>query len=217
MKNTIKTLLIILSILSADVTLAAKDNTLLHAEILTNIIDPPNTAALNIVVNTLSSLKELKKQKQATSENIKTLIKIKLLPNIAADVSTRLALKKHWDDLNDKQKYLFSKYITQSLIKDYAGILGSYEQLDSVNISVHPKVKRKDNKAIVKLFISLDDKSNPFELTLKMTRSDRWRVYDILFSGVSLVKSYQTQFNSHIKRKGLDNLIKEITKKLSKD
>lgn len=217
MKNTIKTLFIILSILSISATLVAKDNPSSHSKMLTNIIDPPNTAALNIMVNALSSLKELRKQEQATAENIKALIKIKLLPNIAIDVSTHLVLKKHWNNLNNKQKHLFQEYISESLIKDYAGILGAYEQLDDINISVHPKVKRKDNKAIVKLLVSLNDKQNPFEITLKMVRSDRWRVYDILFSGVSLIKNYQAQFNSRIRRKGLDNLIKEITKKLSKN
>jgi hypothetical protein len=74
-----------------------------------DIIDPPNTAALNIMVNALSSLKELRKQNEATNENIKTLIKIKLLPNIAMDVSTELALKKHWHKLNIKTKTNLSK------------------------------------------------------------------------------------------------------------
>lgn len=215
-KNTIKTLLIILSILSANITLALENNTSPHSKILLNIIDPPNTAALNVMINALSSLKELKKQKQATTENIRALIKIKLLPSVAINISTRLALKKHWDNLNNKQKYLFQEYISQSLIRDYAGALGVYEQLDSVSISVDPKVKRKDNKAIVKLLVSLHRDQKPFELTLKMIRLNQWQVYDILFSGVSFIKNYQAQFNSHIRRKGLNNLIQEITNKLAK-
>jgi phospholipid transport system substrate-binding protein len=182
---------------------------------LTDIIDPPNTAALNIITSALSSLKEIRKQGQSTPENIKKLIEIKLLPNIATSVSTRLTLKKYWDELNNEQKNLFKKYITQSLIKDYAGALGAYNQLNSISISVDPEVKRRDNKAIVKLFISLDDDSKPFKLTLKMVRLDHWRVYDVLFSGVSMIKNYQEQFNSHIRRKGIDSLIEKITKKLS--
>lgn len=216
-KNTVKSLLIILSILSANVTLAVKDDISLHTDMLHNIIDPPNTAALNIMAGILSSLKELKKQNQATPENIKALINIKLLPNIAMDVVMHLALKNHWDELNYKQKQLFQYYITHSLIKDYEGVLGTYEKLNSVNISVNPKVRRKDNKAIVKLSIAFDSTQNPFNVTLKMVRSDRWRVYDMLFSGVSLIKNYQAQFNSHIKRKGIDSLVKKIRRKLAKN
>jgi len=179
-----------------------------------DIVDPPNTAALNIMVSALSSLKELRKAEKATPENIKSLIKIKLMPSIAMDISTELALKKHWHKLSNQQKNLFQQYITQSLLKDYAGILGSYEKLDSVNIAVDPKVKRKNNKAIVKLIITLNDDPKPIKISLKMIRSNQWRVYDVIFSGVSLVKNYAAQFNSHIKRKGLDSLVAKIVKKL---
>jgi phospholipid transport system substrate-binding protein len=99
-------------------------------------------------------------------------------------------------------------------MKDYAGILGSYKKLDSVSISVDPKVKRKDNKAIVKLIITLNNDPKPIKITLKMIRSSQWRVYDVIFSGVSLVKNYAAQFNSHIKRKGIDSLVAKIVKKL---
>jgi phospholipid transport system substrate-binding protein len=74
--------------------------------------------------------------------------------------------------------------------------------------------KTPNNKAIVKLLIAFNDTQTPFKITLKMIHSDRWRVYDLVFSGVSLIKNYRAQFNSHIKRKGLDSLIKKINNKL---
>ena len=185
-------------------------------ESVANIIDPPNTAALNIMVNALSSLKELRKSGKDTPDNIKALINIKLMPNIAMDVSTELSLKKHWHKLSDKQKHLFQQYITHSLMKDYAGILGSYKKLDSVSISVDPNIKRKNNKAIVKLIIVINNDPKPVNVTLKMIRSNQWRVYDVIFSGVSMVKNYAAQFNSHIKRKGIDSLVTKIEKKLKK-
>jgi len=185
-------------------------------ESVANIIDPPNTAALNIMVNALSSLKELRKSGKGTPDNIKALINIKLMPHIAMDVSTELSLKKHWHKLNNKQKHLFQQYITHSLMKDYAGILGSYKELDSVSITVDPNIKRKKNKAIVKLIIVVNDDPKPVKVALKMIRSNQWRVYDVIFSGVSMVKNYAAQFNSHIKRKGIDSLVIKIEKKLKK-
>jgi len=47
-----------------------------------------------------------------------------------------------------------------------------------------------------------------------MIRENKWRIYDVVFSGVSLIKNYRAQFNSHIKRKGLDSLIAKVIKKL---
>jgi len=214
----IKALLIILSILHTNTVLAMVNHTgvVTQSQEVADIIDPPNSAALNIMVSALSSLKELKKQNKATKENVEALIRIKLVPNIAMGVSTKIALNKHWDGLNVQQKKFFQRYITESLIQDYVGILSSYEKLDSIQISVDPKVKRKDNKAIVKLNISINEDEKPFKVSLKMIRLNAWHVYDIVFSGVSIVKNYQAQFNSYIKRKGVDALIKRSEKKLDK-
>ena len=178
------------------------------------IIDPPGAAALNIIVNNLSSLKALRKRNKASIENVEHLIKVKLLPNIATNIATELTLKKHWLKLSDQQKSIFKAYIVQSLIRDYAGILGAYDQLDSINISVDPKIRRKDDKAIVKLIIHLGDNPKPINVTLKMIRSNQWRAYDLVFSGVSLMKNYRAQFNSHIRRKGIDSLVSKISKKI---
>ena len=207
----IKTLLIIGSILSMNMALAT--NNVLPID----NSNSPSAVALSIFENTLSSIKNLRKQQQATPENIKVLIKEKLLPNIAIKVSTQLTLKKHWHNLNIQQQQIFQDYIVKSLIKDYAGVLGSYDKFDSVKISADPNVKRKDDKAIVKLFISLNNDPKPTSISIKMIYSQQWRVYDVVFSGVSLIKTYGAQFDSHIKRKGIDSLTEKLTKKLAKD
>ena len=220
----IKSLLIILSILHMSTALAvnkapntskAPDTANINKSVV-DIIDPPNSAALNIMVDALSSLKELKKQNKATPENIEALIRIKLLPNIAIGVSTKITLSKHWNNLNIGQKEFFQYYIAESLIQDYVGILSSYDKLNTVKIAVDPKVKRKDNKAIVKLIININDDPKPIMVSLKMIRLNSWYIYDLVFSGVSIVKNYSAQFNSHIKRKGVESLIKKSEKKLKK-
>jgi len=200
--------------LAADVTPSTPNPAKIINSPVAEIIDPPGAAALNIIVNNLSSLKALRKQNKASIENVEHLIKVKLLPNIATNIATELTLKKHWLKLSDQQKLIFKAYIVQSLIKDYAGILGSYEKLESVKITVDPKIKRKGNKAIVKLVINLGDNPKPIHVTLKMIRSNQWRAYDLVFSGVSLMKNYRAQFNSHIRRKGIDSLVSKISKKI---
>lgn len=215
MKNTLKTLFVIFSILTASAILAVDRNVASPSKAVTNISNPPNIIAFNIIENALLALKKLRKQNKVTPKSIETLIKTVLLPHIEINMAVYLTLKKHWSLLSKQQKKAFQQYITQSLINDYAGILITYKQLDDIKISINPKVRRKDNKAIVKLLIAFNDTQTPFKITLKMIHSDRWRVYDLVFSGVSLIKNYRAQFNSHIKRKGLDSLIKKINNKLN--
>lgn len=182
------------------------------------ISDQPDTAALDIMQNALSSLQQLKQQKQANFANVEQLIKEKLLPNIAANVAAELSLKTHWSKLTEPQKTLFQRYIINSLIDDYGRILTVYDSdLDGINIKILSGLKRKNNKAIVKLNIRLSKGSKGYNISLKMIKTPSWKIYDVVFSGVSLIKNYQAQFDSHIKRKGLDSLIKKLTKKLKKD
>jgi len=200
--------------LAASSTTPTPNSTKILNDSMAEVIDPPGASALNIIVSNLSSLKELRKKNMASVENIEHLIKVKLLPNIAVAISTELALKKHWHKLNLQQKLIFQTYIVQSLIKDYAGMLGAYDELDSINISVDPKIRRKDNKAIVKLIIHFSNNPKPINVSLKMIRSSQWRAYDLVFSGVSLIKNYRAQFDSHIRRKGIDSLVNKISKKI---
>ena len=213
----IKTALIILSILQMNFAFAQEEDPKIPIEKqeVIDILDPPGTAALNIMLSALSSFKELKKSEQASMENTTSLVKIKVLPYIAMETSTQIALEDHWNKLNAQQKQLFVNYIEHSLIKDYVGMLYSYKDIDYVEIALQQNVLRKDNRALVNLEIKANAESKPSVITLKMIRDGRWRIYDVVFSGVSVVKNYNAQFNSHIKRKGLDSLIQKTIEKLN--
>ena len=213
----IKTALIILSILQMNFAFAQEEapKIPIDKQEVIDILDPPGTAALNIMLSALSSFKELKKSEQASMENTTSLVKIKVLPYIAMETSTQIALEDHWNKLNAQQKQLFVNYIEHSLIKDYVGMLYSYKDIDYVEIALQQNVLRKDNRALVNLEIKANAESKPLVITLKMIRDGRWRIYDVVFSGVSVVKNYNAQFNSHIKRKGLDSLIQKTIEKLN--
>lgn len=218
----IKALLIILAILHINLAFAqtnpqeTQSLTPIPKKEILEILDPPGTAALNIMLGALSSFKALKKSEQDSLENTKSLVRMKILPFIDLKTSTKITLKDHWNKLDLLQKQLFIDYISHSLIKDYVGMLHSYEKLDLVEISLHKKIKRRDNKAIVRLEVKPNADAKPVLITLKMIRDKRWKIYDVVFSGVSVIKNYRAQFNSHIKRKGLESLIKKTIKKLNK-
>ena len=215
MSRFLFTLIYLFLLLSSSLSyaLAGNDNQPKN-ENISDIIDPPGSAALNILISSLSSLKELKKQNKGSIENIETLIRLKLLPSLDIAYSTQRALDNYYDDLTDSEKQLFETYIIESLIKDYVGILGAYQDLDSINISVGKNILRKDNRANVPLIISFSDSSQPVEVALSMVKTNSWKIYDVTYSGVSLIKNYQAQFGSMIKRKGKDFLIGIITKKV---
>jgi phospholipid transport system substrate-binding protein len=164
-------------------------------------VDRPDSAVLGIIANLLKLLKENKIDE----------LKKEALNNIDNNHIAKLVLKSHWQKLTDEQRMFFQNYLTRSILDDYARFLKYNPGLDDINFTTDPNIRRKDNKAIVRLLINIKDKPS-IPVDLKMIYVKKWRLYDVVFSGISLVKSYRDQFNSQIKRKGIQSLIDKISK-----
>jgi phospholipid transport system substrate-binding protein len=52
----------------------------------------------------------------------------------------------------------------------------------------------------------------PVNYRLKLNDA-KWRVFDIIIDGVSLLKNYRSDFRDHIERDGIDSLISELKAK----
>ncbi len=173
-------------------------------------------AAVHIMTDALLALKESKAQGKSSVEDVELLIVERLLPNLDMTESTKQVLKTHWNELKPQQQLILKSYLAVSLVDNYSAILAAYDDLDGIKITANPKVKRKDNKAIVKLNIYINGDQKPVVVSLKMMLSNDWHIYDVVFSGVSLVKNYQASFSSQIKRKGIEGLMAKASKKLRK-
>ena len=215
MSRFLFTLIYLFLLLSSSLSYAVEGNdNQPKNENISDIIDPPGSAALNILISSLSSLKELKKQNKGSIENIETLIRLKLLPNLDVSYSTQKALGDHYDGLTNSEKQLFETYIVESLINDYVEVLGASKDLESIKFSIGENILRKENRASVPLIITLSDKNQPINVSINLIKTNSWKIYDINFQGVSLIKNYQAQFSSLINRKGKEFLIDIITKKV---
>ena len=121
---------------------------------------------------------------------------------------------KYWEELTDSEKKLVETYIIESLIQDYVGILGTYKELDSINITTGKNIVREDNLARIPMIISYGKEKQSVNVEMGLIKTNSWKIYDVTYSGVSLIKNYQAQFASLASRKGLEYLINNITKRV---
>ena len=169
-----------------------------------------NIAAENILKHAIYSISELKnKQKKVTLKQIKNIVKKDFLPFIDATFSAEQSLKNHWHNLSNTQKITLENYIINSLINDYANILISFNNYKKIKITISPKIKTHLNKAIVSINFSTYEDNKMTMVAAKMIKKNSWKIYDIVFSGVSLIKNYSASFESYIKRKGFDAFSKK--------
>lgn len=175
----------------------------------------PQQASLDIIKQSLEAIKILKSKGKSDIKSTKALLNNILLPNIDVNSAAKFALKKHWSKMTSKQRDIFKRYLLQSIISDYANIISvSDSDLSQISLSIGKKPKLKNNKAIVNLLVKFDKSSDAISFSLRMVNDHNWRIYDFIFSGVSLMKGYRARFDSQIKRRGIEALTARLTKSL---
>src|SRR5438093_1377324 len=88
-------------------------------------------------------------------------------------------------------------YVTK--IETYTGEPIAYvgESVDGDQATVRTKITTKQNQEV------------PIDYRM-LRQADRWRVYDVLVEGVSLVGNYRTQFDGIIKTSSFEELVKKL-------
>ena len=171
----------------------------------------PHSVAINVMESVLLSLKTLQKQNKNSLNDIENLVLTKLMPNVDIGFATKIMLRDRWNDLSSKQQTMFVDYITHSIVQDYVGLLNSYENLDDLNIQIEDGSTINGNKASIKLHIAINKNNYQSFIALKMVKLNRWYIYDAVFPGISMLTHYQKNFDSIIKRKGMNGLIAIVT------
>jgi phospholipid transport system substrate-binding protein len=120
------------------------------------------------------------------------------------------ALARHWQPLTPQQRNEFSALFADLVERSYIGKIEAYS---GEKILYGGETLDGGGQAIVKT--KLVTKSNTeIPIDYQMSKEgDRWRAYDVLIEGISLVANYRTQFNKIIAQSGYDELIKKMKSK----
>jgi phospholipid transport system substrate-binding protein len=127
---------------------------------------------------------------------------------------SRLVLGKNWRRAKKAERTRFVKAFRQLLIRTYSNALAeaagmvknikySSTRRNARRTTVHSKVYRQNNSAPV----------NIDYVMYKRKRRNKWKVYNVIVEGVSLVTTYRTEFGRDIRRMGINGLIGKINRK----
>ena len=173
--------------------------------------DLPVEQAEAILGDILCSFIELHTEGNNTFFSALSLIKKKIIPYIDIEYSTELALGSYWEQLQPMDKKIFERDIKKTLIDEYINSLVNMEYWNQVNITVDKNFSQLNNLAEVKVLISSGYQNVTTTVTLKMTRKDRWRIYDLIFQSFSIVDYFEYSYDEKIKRAGgLQNILQNI-------
>jgi len=115
--------------------------------------------------------------------------------------------KKYWPGLSREQKEKFTRLFVKRLQASYLGNLTRYT---NEKVLFEPAVPVKKKIHVPTFLVSKDKK---ISMLYKLYRSaDGWKIYDIEIQGVSIIRSYRSQFSQILASSTIDDLMRKLEK-----
>lgn len=173
--------------------------------------------AEDLIRQITSDLISALKSPQAKSDEsfVRGKLNSDVLPHIDFSTMTKITLgAKQWKASTPEQREQIVDEFRILLLNTYTAALDQYSGQE-LEILPHTPGDNDDKIALIKTVFDDANVKIPVDYKLRTTKADRntWKVYDIEVENVSLVKSYQAEFSSQIKKSGVDGLINTLRKK----
>ncbi len=131
-----------------------------------------------------------------------------VMPKLDIKLMSKIILgKKIWTNLTSNQKDDFVEAFKYRMTSTYMKSITAFDGEKVVFLPYEPG--KRENIAYVKskYLIPGGDIAVDYRLIKK---SDEWKVYDIIFDGISLMKNYRADFREHVSQSGIDSLITSL-------
>jgi len=150
----------------------------------------------------------LKQTELTSAEKNQKIIEI-VTPLFDFPLMAKLALgKKVWTGLTEEQKERFTQLFIERLRSSYLGRLTLYTD-EKVIYEAPVEVEQK-----VHIPTALVSKDKKISILYKFYKSETdWKIYDLEIQGVSIIRSYRSQFNQILQSGTFDDLLQKMEKK----
>ncbi len=170
----------------------------------------PKVRMEQVTAKITSEILNNKDRIKADSEFAKTLIKDHLLPEVDTNYMTKRILgKTYWTQASEAQRNTFTNEFIGLLLNSYAKGMASYS---GQKISYADTAYSKSGKtANVRSTIETDESPILIDYRLKVQPDQSWLITDVIIEGVSMAKSYASQYRDQIKAIGLEETLKKLS------
>ena len=162
-------------------------------------------------VKEVSLLVSKNKERFETDENfLRMKMNEVVMPKLDIILMSKIILGKNiWTKMTSAEQTNFVEAFKYKMTSTY---MKSITAFDGEKIEFLPyKPGKKANLAFVKSkYIMI---SGDIEVSYRLIRNNQgWKVYDIIFDGISLMKNYRADFREHVDKNGVQSLINTLKK-----
>jgi len=131
-----------------------------------------------------------------------------VMPKLDIKLMSKIILgKKIWTEMSGSQKDDFVEAFQYRMTSTYMKSITAFDGEKVIFLPYEPG--KRENIAYVKskYLIPGGDIAVDYRLIKK---SEEWKVYDIIFDGISLMKNYRADFREHVSQNGIESLITSL-------
>jgi phospholipid transport system substrate-binding protein len=127
-------------------------------------------------------------------------------PMFDFELMSRLSLgKKHWSGLSQDKKERFTELFIKRLKASY---LSNFNLYTDEKVLYEPSIQVKKKIHIPTYLVSKDKK---ISILYKFYKAqENWKIYDLEIQGVSIIRSYRSQFSSILESGTVDDLLLKL-------
>ncbi len=202
MKRIINQVLAVLVLIGLSFAANAKVDPKVHLEEVTKQIS--------------SEILENKDRIKTDADYAKGLIETYLLPVVDTEyMAKRILGREYWTESTEEQRQTFIDQFISLLLNSYAKGLANYEGQPITYEDT--QYSTSGNTANVRSVI-VPQEGEPIliDYRLKLGADDKWLVTDVIIEGVSMAKSYATQYRERIAQIGIEATLKELAEENEK-
>ena len=189
-----------------------KKTSLLLAFLLTTNIafssDTPDGFLKDSVQEISLLVSKYKDRFETDEEFLRDKMNSSVMPKLDIKLMSKIILgKKIWTEMSDSQKDDFVEAFQYRMTSTYMKSITAFDGEKVVFLPYEPG--KRENIAYVKskYLIPGGDIAVDYRLIKK---SEEWKVYDIIFDGISLMKNYRADFREHVSQNGIESLITSL-------
>ncbi len=133
-----------------------------------------------------------------------------VMPKLDINLMSKIILgKKTWTKMTSAEKIDFMNAFKYKMTSTYMKSVTAFDG-DDIEFFPYTPGKRK-NLALVKskYIIAAGDIEVDYRL---IKQEEGWRIYDIIFDGISLMKNYRADYREHVSKKGIRSLIDNLNR-----
>jgi phospholipid transport system substrate-binding protein len=170
----------------------------------------PYLMVQEVASKTFNRMKAQQLEIQQDPEILRTIMEEELMPYIDYRFSAYKVLGKYARGAEKKDLLEFISVFRQYLITSYAIAMGYY---DNQTVEFDPVRDFSDRSDVTVRAVIIDDVRPDIKVAFKVRKNrkgEEWQAYDMIAEGISLLSSKQSEFESILRKDGIQEVIAQM-------